>query len=68
MIAIALWYLIFTLGNAFSHVSIGQFQFPKPVCLMASFVTFVGLAWLIINFLSSTVDDVLEIAPSIKKI
>ena len=63
VIAIALWYLIFTLGNAFSHVSIGQFQFPKPVCLMASFVTFVGLAWLVINFLSSTVDDVLEIAP-----
>ena len=63
VIAIALWYLIFTLGNAFSHVSIGQFQFPKPVCLMASFFTFVGLAWLVINFLSSTVDDVLEIAP-----
>ena len=63
VIAIALWYLIFTLGNAFSHVSIGQFQFPKPVCLMASFLTFVGLAWLVINFLSSTVDDVLEIAP-----
>ena len=63
VIAIALWYLIFTLGNAFSHVSIGQFQFPKPVCLMASFFTFIGLAWLVINFLSSTVDDVLEIAP-----
>ena len=63
VIAIALWYLIFTLGNAFSHVSIAQFQFPKPVCLMASFFTFVGLAWLVINFLSSTVDDVLEIAP-----
>ena len=63
VIAIALWYLIFTLGNAFSHVSIGQFQFPKPVCLIASFFTFVGLAWLVINFLSSTVDDVLEIAP-----
>ena len=63
VIAIALWYLIFTLGNAFSNVSIGQFQFPKPVCLMASFFTFIGLAWLVINFLSSTVDDVLEIAP-----
>jgi len=63
VIAIALWYLIFTLGNAFSHVSIGEFQFPKPVCLMASFLTFIGLAWFVINFLSSTVDDVLEIAP-----
>ena len=63
VIAIALWYLIFTLGNAFARVSIGQFQFPKSVCLMASFFTFIGLAWLVINFLSSTVDDVLEIAP-----
>ena len=63
VIAIALWYLILTLGNAFSRVSIGQFQFPRPVCLLASFFTFIALAWLVINFLSSTVDDVLEIAP-----
>ena len=63
VIAIALWYLIFTLGNTFARVSVGQFQFPKSVCLMASFFTFIGLAWLVINFLSSTVDDVLEIAP-----
>ena len=63
VIAIALWYLIFTLGNAFARVSVGQFQFPKSVCLMASFFTFIGLAWLVVNFLSSTVDDVLEIAP-----
>ena len=63
VIAIALWYLILTLGNAFSRVSIGQFQFPRPVCLLASFFTFIALAWLAINFLSSTVDDVLEIAP-----
>ena len=63
VIAIALWYLIFTLGNAFARVSVGQFQFPKSVCLIASFFTFIGLAWLVINFLSSTVDDVLEIAP-----
>ena len=63
VIAMALWYLIFTLGNVFARVSVGQFQFPKSVCLMASFFTFIGLAWLVINFLSSTVDDVLEIAP-----
>ncbi len=63
VIAIALWYLIFTLGNAFARLSVGQFQFPKSVCLMASFFTFIGLAWLVVNFLSSTVDDVLEIAP-----
>ena len=63
VIAIALWYLILTLGNAFSRVSIGQFQFPRPVCLLASFFTVIALAWLVINFLSSTVDDVLEIAP-----
>ncbi len=63
VIAISLWYLIITLGNAFARISIGSFNFPKPLCLIAAFLTFIALIWIVANFLSSTVDDVLDIAP-----
>ena len=63
VIAIALWYLIITLGNSFSRIRIGSISFPKPICTVASFLTFIGLIWLLVNFLSSNVDDVLEVAP-----
>ncbi len=63
VIAFALWYLIITLGNAFSRVKIGSFSFPKPVCTFAAFLSFIALIWLLVNFLSSTFDDVLDVAP-----
>ena len=63
VIAIALWYLIITLGNAFARISIASFSLPRPICLAAAFLTFIAIIWIIVNFLSSTVDDVLEIAP-----
>ena len=63
VIAIALWYLINTLARAFSRIAIGSFKIPLPVCLAASLLTFITLLWALVNFLSSTVDDVLEVAP-----
>ena len=63
VIAIALWYLINVLARAFSHIAIGGFRFPMPVCLTASFLTFIFLILALINFLSSTVGDVLDVAP-----
>ena len=63
VIAIALWYLIITLGNSFSRIRLGSISLPKPICTVASFLTFIGLIWLLDNFLSSNVDDVLEVAP-----
>ncbi|MDA1372360.1 MAG: AI-2E family transporter [Proteobacteria bacterium] len=63
VIAIALWYLINTLARAFSRIKIGSFKIPLPVCLAASLLTFITLLWALVNFLSSTVDDVLEVAP-----
>ena len=63
VIAIALWYLINVLARAFSRIAIGSLRFPIPVCLTASFLTFIFLVLALINFLSSTVDDVLEVAP-----
>ena len=62
LIAIALWYLIFYLINAFARVSVGQFQFPSQCVLWRLSL----LLWFNLvgnQFLSSTVDDVLEIAP-----
>ena len=63
VIAIALWYLINVLARAFSHIAIGGFRIPMPVCLTASFLTFIFLILALINFLSSTVGDVLDVAP-----
>ena len=63
VIAIALWYLINVLARAFSHIAIGGFRFPMPVCLTASLLTFIFLILALINFLSSTVGDVLDVAP-----
>ncbi len=63
VIAIALWYLINVLARAFSHIAIGGFRFPMPVCLTDSFLTFIFLILALINFLSSTVGDVLDVAP-----
>jgi AI-2 transport protein TqsA len=63
VIAIALWYLIVTLGNAFARIRIGSFSFPRRLCVIASFLTFIALIWVLVSFLSSTVDDVLEVAP-----
>lgn len=64
VIAIAIWYLINTLARAFARIPLGNFHFPMPACLAASLLTFVLLIWALINFLSSTFDDVLEIVPS----
>ena len=63
VIAIALWYLINTLARAFGRISLGALRIPKPLCLIASMLTFVSLILLLINFLSSTADGVLEVAP-----
>ncbi len=63
VIAIALWYLINTLAAAFSRIQIGQFQFPKFSCLLASLFTFIFLIWSLINFLSGRADDVMQVIP-----
>ena len=63
VIAIALWYLINVLARAFSRIAICGFRLPMPVCLTASFLTFIFLILALINFLSSTVGDVLDVAP-----
>lgn len=63
VIAIALWYLINTLAATFGRIQLGEFKFPSPVCLMASLFTFIFLIWALINFLSGSADDVLQVIP-----
>lgn len=63
VIAIALWYLINTLAAAFGKVHIGQFKFPRLVCLVASIFTFVAVIWGLVNFLSGRVADVMQVLP-----
>ena len=62
VIAITLWYLINTLASAFARIRIGVFHFPKPICLMASLLSFILAIWGLISFLSSTFGDVLDVA------
>ncbi len=63
VIAVTLWYLINTLARGFHRVELGSFRFPMPFCLFAAFATFLLLIWSLINFLSSTAGDILEVAP-----
>ena len=63
VIAVTLWYLINTLAQGFNRLEFGSFRFPMPLCLFASFATFLLLTWLLINFLSSTAGDVMDVAP-----
>ncbi|PCJ17550.1 MAG: permease [SAR86 cluster bacterium] len=63
VIAIVLWYLINTLSATFGRISIGEFKIPAPVCLIASFLTFILLVWALINFLGGSMGGVLEVVP-----
>lgn len=63
VIAITLWYLINTLARGFHQLKLGNFQFPMPLCLLASFLTFILITWMLINTLSSNAEDVLDVAP-----
>lgn len=63
VIAIALWYLIITLSSQFERIQLGEFTFPRPLCLIASMLTFLGLIWALVNFLSGSVGEVSEVFP-----
>lgn len=63
IIAIALWYLINTLSAAFARIKIGKLRIPGPICLTASILTFIAIIWLLVNFLSGRVEDVMEVIP-----
>ena len=63
VVAIALWYLIITLSNLFAQIKIGSVSIPGPLCMVASILTFIGLIWALVDFLSASVGDVSEVFP-----
>lgn len=63
VIAIVLWYLINTLSATFARITIGEFSFPTPLCLLASFLSFALLVWALINFLGGSTGEVLDVIP-----
>ena len=63
VIAIALWYLINTLAQSFHRIEVSGYRLPVLLCRTASVFTFLSLIWALINFLSASADEVLEVAP-----
>ncbi|MFT4862707.1 MAG: AI-2 transport protein TqsA [Pseudohongiellaceae bacterium] len=67
VIAIALWYLINTLSAAFHRINLAGMAIPKPICLAASFVTFLAVLYGLASFLSGRFEEVLEVVPVYQK-
>ena len=63
VIAIALWYLINTLAQSFHRIEVAGYRLPVLLCRTAAVFTFLSLIWALINFLSASADEVLEVAP-----
>ena len=63
VIAIALWYLINTLAQFFHRIEVAGYRLPVLLCRTAAVLTFLSLIWALINFLSASADEVLEVAP-----
>jgi AI-2 transport protein TqsA len=63
VIAIALWYLINTLAQYFHRIEVAGYRLPVLFCRTAAVLTFLSLTWALINFLSASADEVLEVAP-----
>ncbi|HBW82458.1 MAG TPA: AI-2E family transporter [Gammaproteobacteria bacterium] len=67
VIATALWYLINTLAQSFHRIEIADYKLPILLCRMAAVLMFLSLIWALVNFLSASTDEVLEVAPVYQK-
>jgi len=64
VVSIALWYLISLLAGGFQRIPLGTFAIPRPICLLASIMTFVALGWAVVNFIGSSISDVRRVIPT----
>ncbi|MEC8588256.1 MAG: hypothetical protein VXY78_07740, partial [Pseudomonadota bacterium] len=63
VIAIALWHLINTLAQSLHRIELAGYRLPVLFCRTAAVFIFLSLIWVLINFLSASADEVLEVAP-----
>ena len=63
MVAVTLWYLINVLANAFARIPLVS-GLPNGIRLTASVLTFMMLVWALGNFLSGSIDEVIEVIPT----
>ena len=63
VIAIALWHLINTLAQSLHRIEVAGYRLPVLFCRTAAVFIFLSLIWVLINFLSASADEVLEVAP-----
>lgn len=64
VVSIALWYLISLLASGFRRVPLGSFRIPRPICLLASVMSFVAIGWSVVNFIGSSIADVRRVIPT----
>lgn len=63
VIAIAIWYLINLLANGFARLRVGSFALPKPLCFLASIMTFVVTISILVQFVSGSLEDLNTVTP-----
>lgn len=63
VIAIAIWYLINTLAAMFGRLGVNEYELPRFVCLILSFLTFALTLWGIGGFLGGRLEEVMQVIP-----
>lgn len=57
VIAIAFWYLINLLASGFARIRIGPVSLPRPLCFLASIMTFMVTISVMFQFISGSLND-----------
>ncbi len=57
VIAIAFWYLINLLASGFARIRLGPLTLPRPLCFLASIMTFMVTISVMFQFISGSLND-----------
>ncbi|OGT71548.1 MAG: hypothetical protein A3H44_13860 [Gammaproteobacteria bacterium RIFCSPLOWO2_02_FULL_57_10] len=57
VIAIAFWYLINLLASGFARIRVGRLTLPRPLCFLASILTFMVTISVMFRFISGSLND-----------
>ena len=64
VLALALWYMVDALADAFERPPLIDFRLPRPLALVAAFLLMGGLVWVVGRTISRNVTAVAAAAPS----